>query len=93
MHESIWYNHNCVAKVDEYGEVETVPDSGGFPSNSKDMVKNEVFNDIDAFEHVVKKYKGRLQQLFLSLLALTAVVSRQGKNICSKFMSFATGKI
>lgn len=65
MHESIWYNHNRTAKVDQYGEVETVPDSGGFPENSKDLVKNVLFNDIDALENAVKKYKGQVAAIIL----------------------------
>ncbi len=65
MHEMIWYNHNDTAQIDEYGEVETVPDTSGFPSNAKEMVKNVIFNDIDALEHAVKKYKNRVAAIIL----------------------------
>lgn len=65
MHENIWFNHNNVNKVDEFGEVETVPDSQGFPSNAKDSVVNVVFNDIGALEHAVEKYKDQVACVIL----------------------------
>jgi glutamate-1-semialdehyde 2,1-aminomutase len=65
MHEMIWYNHNTTANIDQYGEVETVPDSAGFPKVSREVVKNVIFNDIDALEHVVKKYKDNLAAIIL----------------------------
>lgn len=57
MHEAIWFNHSAVHEEDQYGEVVTVPDSPGFAKEARDSVVNVVFNDIDALEHVVKKYK------------------------------------
>lgn len=65
MHENIWFNHNGTATVDEYGEVETVPDTAGFQKNAKDAVKNVVFNDIDALEHAVNKYKDQVAAIIL----------------------------
>ena len=65
MHENIWFNHNNVYKADEFGEVETVPDSQGFPANAKDCVVNVVFNDIAALEHAVQKYKGEIACVIL----------------------------
>lgn len=65
MHENIWFNHNNVYQADEYGEVETVPDSQGFPKNAKDTVINVVFNDIAALEHAVEKYKGEVACVIL----------------------------
>ncbi|WP_132073264.1 aminotransferase class III-fold pyridoxal phosphate-dependent enzyme [Sinorhizobium americanum] len=60
MHESIWFNHSMVSKVDDHGEVETNPDSVGFPIHAKDGVVNVVFNDVEAFEHALKKYKDQI---------------------------------
>lgn len=65
MHESIWFNHNMVSKIDAYGEVETNPDSVGFPINAKDGVVNVIFNDVDAFEHALKKYKDEIACVIL----------------------------
>jgi len=65
MHENIWFNHNAVRQADSYGEVETVPDSLGFPDDAKENVINVVFNDIDALEHVVNKYKGQIACLIM----------------------------
>ena len=65
MHESIWYNHSYVNKMDENGQVETVPDSLGFANESKDSVINVKFNDVDALEYVVNKYKGQIACLIM----------------------------
>lgn len=65
MHENIWFNHNDVCSVDEFGEVQTVPDSQGFTNDAKDNVINVLFNDIDALEHVVKKYKDQVACLIM----------------------------
>lgn len=60
MHENIWFNHNAVHDVDRYGEVVTVPDSAGFPAEAPANVINVLFNDLEALEHAVAKYAGRI---------------------------------
>ena len=65
MHESIWFNHNMVSRVDSQGEVETNPDSAGFPVNAKTGVVNVVFNDVEAIEHALAKYKGEIACVIL----------------------------
>ena len=65
MHENIWYNHSYVNAKDENGQVETVPDSKGFAPESKESVINVTFNDVDALEYVVKKYKGQIACLIM----------------------------
>lgn len=65
MHESIWFNHNSLCNVDQYGEVKTAPDSPGFASQAADSVINVLFNNIDALEHAVKKYKGQIACLIM----------------------------
>lgn len=65
MHENIWFNHNAVHAVDEIGQVETVPDSKGFQADAKENVINVLFNDIDALERVVEKYKGQIACLIM----------------------------
>lgn len=65
MHENIFFNHNMVSKMDEHGEVQTNPDSLGFPDNAKDIVINVVFNDISALEYALKKYRGQIACVIL----------------------------
>lgn len=65
MHENIWFNHNAVYDVDDNGEVRTVPDSIGFPDDAKEGVVNVLFNDINALEKVVKKYKDQIACLIM----------------------------
>lgn len=65
MHENIWFNHNAVHEVDRYGEVVTVPDSAGFPTEASANVVNVVFNDVEALEHAVAKYRDRIAAVIL----------------------------
>jgi glutamate-1-semialdehyde 2,1-aminomutase len=65
MHENIWFNHNDVYSIDGYGEVETVPDTAGFPRNAKDSVKNIISNDVGAMEHAVNKYKDQIAAIIM----------------------------
>jgi glutamate-1-semialdehyde 2,1-aminomutase len=65
MHENIWFNHDAIAPVDSSGEVETVPDSQGFPKNAKENVVTVLFNDIDALCSVVKKYRGQIAAIII----------------------------
>lgn len=60
MNEMIWYNHVKLGEMDEYGQVELVPDSQGFPSNKNEAIKVVNFNDVEAFKYVCEKYKGRI---------------------------------
>lgn len=65
MHEEVWFNHSKVNKMEESGQVETVPDSAGFPSDAKDSVINVRFNDVEALEAVIKKYKDQIACLIM----------------------------
>jgi glutamate-1-semialdehyde 2,1-aminomutase len=65
MHELIWFNHNNIAEKDEYGEVTSLADTAGIPDAMTNLVKNVVFNDIDALEHAVKKYKGEIAAIIM----------------------------
>lgn len=65
MHEGIWFNHNAVHEVDQYGEVLTVPDSAGFAAESAGSVINVVYNDVEALEHAVAKYRDRIAAVIL----------------------------
>ena len=65
MHEMVWYNHNNYPEIDEYGEVVTVPDSAGFPEGMEDHVKVIAFNNVEAFEHAVKKYAGKIAAVIM----------------------------
>ncbi len=65
MHENIWFNHNDVSEIDAHGEVQTTPDSQGFPENAKDNVVNALYNNIDSFKHVISKYKDQVAAVIL----------------------------
>ncbi|MGE5581314.1 MAG: aspartate aminotransferase family protein [Bacillota bacterium] len=65
MHELIWFNHSYISKIDQYGEVETLPDTMGIPGKMGELVKCVRFNDIDAVEHVAKKYKGQFAAMIM----------------------------
>jgi glutamate-1-semialdehyde 2,1-aminomutase len=65
MHELIYFNHSYVGNIDEYGEVETLPDSKGIPVAFQNLVKVVRYNDIDAVKHVVEKYKGGIAAIIL----------------------------
>ena len=65
MHEAIWFNHSYVNEKDAFGQVVTTPDSAGFADEAKESVINVTFNDIDALEHVVKKYRGQIACLIM----------------------------
>ena len=60
MHEMIWYNHNGMGEMDSIGEIVNIPDSKGFPDCFGDVVKTVEFNDIDALERVVNRYKNEV---------------------------------
>lgn len=65
MHENIWFNHNNVHAEIGDGIVETVPDSIGFQLNAKDSVVVVKFNDLDALESAVRKYKDQIACLIM----------------------------
>lgn len=66
MHELVWYNHGNFPEVDKYGEVmQVIPDSEGIPDKMNEFVKVILFNDIEAVEHVVKKYNGQIAAIIL----------------------------
>lgn len=90
MHENIWFNHNGVNKVDAYGEVETVPDSQGFPANAKDSVINVVFNDIAALEHAAEKYKGQIACVILEPISYNCGCYEARKEYLQKVRELCT---
>ena len=90
MHENIWFNHNTVNKADEFGEVETVPDSQGFPANAKDSVINVVFNNIDALEHAVQKYKGQVAAIIMEPISYNCGCYEGRKEYLEKVRALCT---
>lgn len=65
MNELIWFNHSERGKMDKYGEVKSIPDSAGIPSTFGELVIVIRFNDIEAFEYAVKKYKGEVAAVIM----------------------------
>lgn len=91
MHENVWFNHNGIYPVDENGEVQTVPDSLGFPQEAKDGVINVLFNDIEALEKVIKKYTGKIACLIMEPISFNCgcLEAREGflkqvREICTR---------
>ena len=91
MYEEVWYNHNTVAAADKFGEVETTPDSEGFLPASKLAVKNVVFNDVEALEHIVAKYRGHFAAMIMEPLSFDCgcMIPREGylqkvREICDR---------
>ena len=65
MNENIWFNHNAVGKMDEIGEIESIPETLGVPRCFSSVIKNVEYNDIDALERVVGRYKDRVACVIL----------------------------
>ena len=65
MQELVWFSRNNLGDLDKYGEVTTTPDCPGFPPYAKEVVKTVVFNDIDALENAVNKYKDNLAAIII----------------------------
>ena len=60
MHEMIWYNHTAVGAMNEFGEIENIPDSGGFCDLYGDEIKTIPFNNYGILEDTVQRYKDRV---------------------------------
>ncbi|MBW2121019.1 MAG: aminotransferase class III-fold pyridoxal phosphate-dependent enzyme [Deltaproteobacteria bacterium] len=65
MHECIFYNHGALGRKDEYGQIEPLPDSGGFPECFADPLIVLEANNIGAVEHAVKKYRGEIAAIIM----------------------------
>src|SRR5260370_22208158 len=60
MHEGAFYNHGRIGKIDEAGEVETIPDSAGFTEAFRKQVVVVENNNVKALQYALEKYKGRV---------------------------------
>lgn len=65
MNELVWYNHNAEAQMDEIGELVNLPDTAGIPGCFSNVVKNVEFNDIEALERVVARYKDQVAAIMM----------------------------
>lgn len=90
MHENIWFNHNMVSTMDDHGEVQTNPDSQGFPGNAKDSVVNVVFNDIPALEYALEKYKGQIACIILEPISYNCGCYESRKNYLRQVRDICT---
>ncbi|MCH4166340.1 MAG: aspartate aminotransferase family protein [Megasphaera sp.] len=91
MHENIWFNHSAVHEEDAYGQVVTTPDSAGFQHDAVNPVLTVVFNDVDALEHIVKKYKGEIACLIMEPISFNCgcMIPKEGflqqvRDICTR---------
>jgi len=68
MHEGAFYNHGRIGKIDEAGEVETIPDSAGFTEAFRKQVVVVENNNVKALEHALEKYKGRVAAVIMEAI-------------------------
>jgi len=69
MHEGAFYNHGRIGAIDEHGEVETLPDSAGFPEAFRKQVIVVDNNNVKALEHALEKYKGRVAAVIMEAIS------------------------
>jgi glutamate-1-semialdehyde 2,1-aminomutase len=68
MHEGAFYNHGRIGKIDEAGEVETIPDSAGFTEAFRKQVVVVENNNVKALEHALEKYKGKVAAVIMEAI-------------------------
>lgn len=64
MHEGAFYNHGRLGRVVE-GEVETLPDSAGFPQAFSDQVVVVEGNNLDAVERAIARHRHEIAAVIL----------------------------
>src|SRR6201987_5017316 len=69
MHEGAFYNHGRIGKIDENGEVETLPDSAGFTKAFRKQVIVVDNNYVKPLEHALEKYKGRVAAVIMEAIS------------------------
>ena len=69
MHELIWYNHNDKENMDDIGEISNIADTAGVPDSYGSVIKNVEYNDIEALERVVKRYKDQVACIIMEPIA------------------------
>lgn len=69
MHELLWYNHNDEGRMDDIGEIENIPDGTGLAKVFGTVVKNVEFNDYEALERVVERYKDQVAAVIMEPIA------------------------
>ena len=65
MSEVTWFNHGLYGEPDEIGEVKVVPDGAGIPEAYCSVNKVAPFNDYEAMERIVERYKGKVAAVIL----------------------------
>src|SRR4029077_11183054 len=68
MHEGAFYNHGRIGAIDEYGEIETLPDSAGFSEAFRKQVIVIENNNVNALEHALEKYQGRVAAVIMEAI-------------------------
>ena len=92
MHEGVWYNHNVEGKMDEIGEIETIPDGQYIPPAFRSLVKNVEFNDYEALERVVDRYDGQVAAIIMEPIAFNCGCYPARKEYLEKVRSLCTRK-
>jgi glutamate-1-semialdehyde 2,1-aminomutase len=69
MHEGAFYNHGRIGRIDESGEVETLPDSGGFTKAFTSQVIVVENNHPAALKNALDKYQGRVAAVIMEAVS------------------------
>jgi len=92
MHEGVWYNHNVEGKMDEIGEIETIPDGQYIPEAFCSLVKNVEFNDFEALERVVERYEGQVAAVIMEPISFNCGCYPARKDYLEKVRKLCTEK-
>jgi glutamate-1-semialdehyde 2,1-aminomutase len=65
MHECIFYNHGALGEKDLHGEIQPLPDSSGFPKSFAEPMIVLEFNNVEALEHALRKYRGEVAAVIM----------------------------
>jgi glutamate-1-semialdehyde 2,1-aminomutase len=90
MHEVAFYNHGKLGKLNEIGEIEAIPDSGGFPESCRSEIIVVRNNDATAFANVVAKYSGEIAAVILEPLCYNCGCMPSRKEVLQKIREICT---
>jgi glutamate-1-semialdehyde 2,1-aminomutase len=80
MHEGAFYNFGRIGKKDDFGQIETVADSGGFTEAFGSQVIVVENNNLEALKHALKKYQGKVAGVIMEAISFNSgcMPSRKG---------------
>jgi glutamate-1-semialdehyde 2,1-aminomutase len=92
MHDYLWFNCSAgVGDLREDGTVTPLPDSAGIPPEMAELVLVVPFNDLDAFERVIRAHKNELAAVIVEPISYNQgcvpadpVFLREVRRICTE---------